>query len=504
MFLSVRIVNDNSVTRGTFSNTSFAILKLSGFKYVAVMQKNLTFNIFLVPFLAVMTVTFSSCQPSKDGSATGEGLDTPLVQNIDATRRFDQSPISAVSNQIQVSASGQLNRNIPHMNDARITYCESVNGEAGKYNGVRDTKKYPLASVSKMFLTAWALDKLGPDYKFENLWYFKKVSEGVYDVYFKANYDPVLNIEKMLYAMAQLRAQGVQRIRQLVIDESTRVYLTVLNDPHVELGEVPVSVDQSVDNLRLIFDSKNWGAQTETAKANLVQFAQQKNRVINVPNAFSVEQVVYVESKQVNANSYSSVIKIKSAVLLKYLKDINVNSNNYLTDALFKTLGGQVEFKKFQQARLGLTENDLNLFTGSGLPIVSMGIRVDNLGSCFSVLKTLKFIKILSQQLSFDMGHVLLTAGTDKGTYEPTIPLEFNRSVVMKTGRLYDVPALNVAGATSLSNGTLYFAYFTHDFDNGDESLYQNKRDQIIQSILNYYPITSGYQSLNLNSIFVD
>jgi D-alanyl-D-alanine carboxypeptidase len=468
------------------------------------MQKITKFNIFLIPFLAFSLTAFTACQPSVDGSSSGEGIENPLVRNADMNRRFDQSIIAPVNNQIQQSTSGQLNRSIPNMNDSRISYCESVNGEVGKYNGVRDTQKYPLASVSKVFLTAWALDKLGPDYKFENLWYFKKVSDGVYDVYFKANYDPALNIEKMLYAMTVLRAQGVLKIRQLVIDETTRVYLSVLNDPHVELTEVPVSLNQSVENLRIIFNSSNWGSQTETAKANLAQFAQAKGRVINVPNTFSVDQVVYSDSKKININNYTSVIKMKSSILLKYLKDINVNSNNYMTDMLFKILGGQTEFKKFQQSRLGLTSNDLQFSTGSGLPVISMGIRTDNLGSCLAVLKTLKFINVLSQQLNFDMGHVLLTAGTDNGTYEPTIPMSLNHNMVLKTGRLYDVPALNVAGTTSLSSGTLYFAYFTHNFDNDDESVYQNKRDQILNSILNFYPTISSYQSLSLNSVFAD
>ncbi len=468
------------------------------------MQKSTKFNIFLIPFLAFSIMAFTGCQPSEDGSSSGEGIETPLVKNVDPNRRFDQSVISPVNNQIQPSASGQLNRKIPNLNDSSITYCESVNGEAGRYNGVRDTKKYPLASVSKVVLTAWALDKLGPDYKFENLWYYKKVSDGVYDVYFKANYDPVLNIEKMLYAMSLLRAQGIQKIRQLTVDETTRVYLDVFKDSHVELNEVPVSMERSIENLRIIFNSENWGLQTATAKANLAQFAQQKGRVITIPSSFSVSQVVYTESKKINVNNYSYVLKMKSSLLLKYLKDTNVNSNNYVSDMLFKVLGGQVEFKKFQQNRLGLTSNDLSFYTGSGLPVITMGIRADNLGTCVAVLKTLKFIKVLSQQLNFDMGHALLTAGTDNGTYTPTMPISFNRSMVMKTGRLYDVPTLNVAGTTSLSNGTLYFAYFTHDFDNGDESLYQNKRDEILNSILNYYPIMSSYQSLNLNTVFVD
>lgn len=459
-------------------------------------------------FVFFMSIYSLSCQSSSHDTPAAadvtEGIETPLKQSADPNRRLDQSFILPVDNQIIKNLSGKLNRSIPHMNDSRITYCESVNGESGQYNGIRDLKKYPLASVSKMFLTAWALDKLGPDYKFENLWYLKKVSEGVYDAYLKANYDPALNIEKMLYSMSVLNSQGVKKIRQLTIDDSTRVYLSVLNDPHVDLSEVPVSINQSIENLQIILNSKNWGAQTEVAKNNLNQYAQQNGRIINLPAAFSVQQVVYNETKNINLNSYSSVIKINSSSLLKYLKNINVNSNNYMTDLLFKILGGQVEFKKFQKSRLGLTADELEIYTGSGLPIISMGARTDNIGSCFSVLKTLKFIQVLSQQLKFDLGHVLLAAGRDRGTYESTIPISFSDSTVLKTGRLFDVPTLNVAGMTSLSQGTLYFAYFTHGFDNDDESVYQNKRDEILKSILNFYPITSSYQSLNLDSIFFD
>ncbi len=481
-----------------------AIFRKLYLRHIQFMQKNKKLRIFLVLFLSSSLMAFTGCQSSSDGAATGEGIENPLSGHPDAQHRFDQSAVAAINIQIQQSTSGQLNRSIPNLGDSRISYCESVNGESGKYNGVRDTKRYPLASVSKLFLTAWALDKLGPDYKFENQWYLKKVSDGLYDVYFKANYDPALNIEKMLYAMALMRAQGVQKIRQLVIDETTRVYLSVLNDPHVELSEVPVSSNQSIENLKLIFNSSNWGGQTDSAKNNLLQFAQQKERTINVPNTFSVEQVLFSESKNIKLNQYTSVIKMKSSLLLKYLKYINVNSNNYMTDTLFKILGGQVEFRKFQQSRLGLTTDELQFNTGSGLPIISIGIRTDNTGTCVSVLKTLKFINGLSKQLNFNIGHVLLTAGADHGTYDPVLPLNLNHNMALKTGRLYDVPALNVAGMTSLKTGTLYFAYFTHDFSNEEESIYQNKRDQILNSILEFYPTTPGYLSMDLNTVFAD
>lgn len=461
-----------------------------------------------------LSLLISSCQPSSDANPA---LPTTPSSRLPVTtttapngqqRRYDQSLVLPVENHIQrPTGINPMLRVIPGVNNASISYCETVNGDAGKYSGIRDLKKYPLASVSKAFLSAWALDTLGPDYRFENLWYLKKVagSDGQYDAYFRANYDPALNIEKMLYAMSLMNAQGVKSIRQLVIDETSRVYLSVLLDPHVELTEVPVSINKSIENLKIILNSANWGAQTATAKNNLSQFSLQKNKSIALPQNFSVGQVSYVESKNINIQNYTSVVKMKSSILLKYLKDINVNSNNYMADMFFNILGGSTAFKKFQQKRLNLSLDEIELYTGSGLPVLNPLIeRKDNLGTCMSVLKTFKFIKGLSQQLNFNLGHVFLTAGLDSGTYDPTTSINFHQSMVVKTGRLYDVPALNVAGATALQGGTLFFAFLVHDFNNSDESLFKSKRDEVLQSIINFYPTTSSYQTLNLDPILMD
>ncbi len=452
------------------------------------------------------TFLFFSCQPSTETLKPHEGSNdktSPTEESSEVQKRYDGTPIYSVDTQI-LKSSKAMNRSIPGIDDSRVTYCESVDGDAEKYNGVRDSQKYPLASLSKMFLSAYAIDKLGPYYTFENIWYLKQVGSetGEYDAYFRANYDPVLNIEKMLYAMAELNKHGVKKIRRLIIDETTRVYLSVLLDPHVDLTEVPVGINKSIENLNIILNSQRWGQQTVKARSQLIAYAHKTQRNLIIPQSFSVQHVSYIQAQKINLKDYTQTVKIKSAPLLKYLKEINVRSNNYMADMLFNTLGGVSEFKRFQQSRLKISSQDLQLYTGSGLAITGMGVRTDSLGSCTAVLSTLKFLNTLSQQLKFNLGHVLLTAGSDQGTYEATQAMAFNQSVVLKTGRLFDVPALNVAGVAQLKSGTLFFSYMAHGFANSQESIYKSKRDNILLSLLNHYPVVPFYQTVDTDGIY--
>jgi serine-type D-Ala-D-Ala carboxypeptidase/endopeptidase (penicillin-binding protein 4) len=453
---------------------------------------------------------FLGCQPAADSA-----VNTPAAEIKDNTiqidERYDHSPIVEINNTIIVDKG--LQRKLPKVNEAQITYCESVNGEAGQYSGVLDLKKYPLASLSKVILTAWALQVLGPEYRFETTWSLKKVSDGdsqsdgVYDAYLKSNYDPIMNIEKMFYMLNVLKSKGVKRIRNLVIDETTRVFLSVLNNPHFSNYDAPVSVNKSVENLQIILNSKNWGPQSMEARNNLNQYAFQKNMVLTIPDFFSVDKVEYLESSKIDQSKYDQQVKVKSATLSKYLKEINVNSNNYMSDTLFNILGGTVKFKQFQTKILKINENDLSMLTGSGLPVTQISLRSDNKGTCISVLKTLKFLKLLAVQLNLNLGHVLLNPQQDDGTFTSESQFSFNNSVVLKTGRLLEVTALNLAGMAQLKSDlsgdrTLYFSYLAHDFNNENESEIKNIRDSFVQSFMNYFPLKSSFASSQLDRIF--
>ena len=425
------------------------------------------------------------CQPSGETVPATDSL-TPSSGSVQTT----------INNQIVISTSSA--RSIPYATDQRMSYCESRNGIAGTYSGIQDRSLYPLASLSKLFVSAWALRQLGPDFKFKTILRYKKVGDGVVDAALSTGYDPVVNIEKIFYLLALLKQQNITGIRNLYIDSSTRVYLSVLNNPHTELVDVPVTLDQSAQNLQRILNSENWSVQSAQAQQNL------KN-LVSLPTSFFVKQVLPLSEVEFKNLGFSSSLEVSSSLLAKYLKNINTQSNNYITDALFDFLGGEKKFLDFQLRELGLKKTDLIFRTGSGLPMINSLGRFDNKASCYAVLKVLKYLDGVMKVNQLNAGHIMMTAGVDQGTYESLLqpPLIFNKNIVFKTGRLYDVPALNLAGLVSLpQKQTLYFAILFHDFDNLDELSIKNQRDQLLASLLKTYKTESNFLTMTQDTLY--
>lgn len=442
-------------------------------------------TLFFIPILIAFIFT-SACAPEASSDATTKSDSADLVK-----RPTGQAAILA--------------RSLDFKNDDRISYCEVLGSDTATYSGFRDQSLLPLASLSKLITTAWALKKLGPDYKFKSVWYLKPVvgSSGTFDAYLKTNYDPIFNIEKVLYSLSLLNQSGVTNIRNLVIDETTRVYLSVLMQPHLELEQVPVSTTDSIQNLTLILNSKNWANQTQTARANLQSWAVENNRTLQIPNQFSVQQVQFRKQNEIDQGQYSKQIEVTSSSLLKYLKNLNVFSSNYMTDALFSYLGGVSEFAQFQSSVLKLTDHQLQFFSGSGLADSSSGVRKDNLGSCLAMINVLKYIDKLAAQNQLSLGQFLYNPTKDVGgTYESSLAV--SNDVVLKTGRLYDNPALNLAGVISTEKGSVYFTFLGHQFSENEASDLEAARDHLLNSALKYYPLKPSFGSLKDFQIFIN
>ena len=434
--------------------------------------------------ISVAFIVLAGCKPASDSSSLPEMVYTPKKEDL-----------------IKAQPAQPPARTLLYKNDNTVSYCESSLDGTQNYSGYRDNRLYPSASVSKVFLSAFALSRLGTDYKFVHEWKMRKNANGTFDAYLNSNFDPVFNIEKALYAMAQLKRYGITNIRNLYISNKTRVYLSVLNNPHIELDSVPVSMDQSIDNLKLIFNSKNWGGQTQQARENVTDYFAIQGKAIDLPSSFSVQNVILDSNGQAAASfANATALNIQSSSLFRYLKEINLNSNNYMSDALFALLGGETAFRQFQKEKMGLGLDSLIMKTGSGLPVNINGERVDNKATCFSILKVMHFIKLIADQAQLDLGYILLTAGLDKGTYETDLVI--NKSVVLKTGRLYDVPTLNLAGTVSTQKGLMVFAFLGHDFSNEDEASMLDKRDNLLKDLLNFYKEKPLFKTLPQNDIF--
>lgn len=396
-----------------------------------------------------------------------------------------------------------FNRELLYKNDPRVSYCEILDNQKNSYSGMRDLSLQPLASLSKVITTAWALEKLGADFRFQSEIYLQPINEvGLYDVYLRTNLDPVINIEKLLYFISQMNARGVRQIRNLIIDENTRIFLGVLSNPHIELENTPISPAESIENLQLIFNSKNWAEKTKVAKANLLAWAAKTGRSVSLPEQFAVTNVLYRKAKEVKLQDYSDKVVVLSAPLFKYIKNINVNSNNYLADALFSYLGGVGSFKEFQKNQLALAENDLQVFTGSGLSDSSKGFRRDNLGTCFSVIKVLGFFKNKASQAQLNLGALLLNPSLDEdGTFDADS--SYQNAVVLKTGRLFEVAALNLAGFVSTPQGVLSFVFLGHDFTEEEAADIENYRLRMLQNIYSQFSVRSDFSTVEYAPIFL-
>ncbi len=442
-------------------------------------------NKILIPFL-LSTAFLFGCNPDNSSGLHEPQFENPLVQ------RPSSEPTSIFA------------RDLQFQNDDRISYCEVLATEKNSYSGYRDQKKYPLASLSKVITTAWLLKKLGPDHTFTSTWFYKPVSgqPGVFDAYLQTNYDPVFNIEKILYSLSILHNSGVNRIRNLIVDETTRIYLSALSQPHVELEQVPISSLDSIQNLKLILNSENWSSQTVAAKQHLRSWAEAHNKSLNLPQQFSVEHIELQLAHNIDRNAYAEKVEIKSSSLLKYIKNLNVHSNNYISDFLFWYLGGAAEFQKFQNDNLQLSEQELQFFTGSGLADNSASVRKDNLGSCTAVLKVLNFLDQFANKNQLNLGHFLYNPTQDlDGTFEAN--LNFSNQIVIKTGRLFENPALNLAGIVSTEKGSLYFAFLGHNFFAEDSTEIEFARDQLVRSALKYYPTKNSFLTLDDFEIFL-
>lgn len=427
-------------------------------------------------FLFLMIGVASGCAPSSDSSAS------PIDSNL---------PVRP-SNAAKILA-----RDILHQDDSRISYCEILEENNSTYSGLRDMQLEPLASLSKMITSAWAFEQLGPDFRFESEIYLNPVDEklGLYDAYLSTHYDPVVNIEKLLYFISELGQLGVRQLRHLVIDETTRVYLSVLANPHIELDQIPISTSESVKNLELIFNSKNWGRKTEKAREKLLQWAQESHKKIAVPHVFSVTNIASRLSKDIQKENYKIRKVIPSAPLFKYLKNTNVYSNNYLADALFAYLGGFRSFKTFQKNKLNISDKDLRIYTGSGLQDESSGVRVDNLGTCFSMIKILSFFRQKANAAGLNLGQVMLNPTRDlEGTFDSQ-PI-YKDAVVVKTGRLYEVPAMNLAGFAATDKGLISFVFLGHDFGSSDAEQIESYRAEMLGHIFSNFTTQPAFTTL--------
>lgn len=374
---------------------------------------------------------------------------------------------------------------------AEDSFCtQKVGASAVAATSYQSDKLVPLASVSKLLTSFWALSTLGPFYRFETHFFVNVIDAKTIDLHIAGSRDPYNTYEKLFYIVSELNRTGITQIRHLTFDENFTVYLghrdPNSNNPsslnawteNQELVNGLLNPEKTRLNLYLVFDSKKWTASAKRRYEYTLDLAKAAGIAMTATPKIAVGDVALVNAEDFRPEQKVKRMVLRSAPLYRYLKDMNNFSNNYVADQIFLRLGGRTKAAEFYSKKLKLTSKDLQMHTGSGLPLREPS-RVDNLGTCAAVLRTVNAMtNLLSatampddefeilKRKNLSILDVMLVVGVDEfekiNGFEANTTYQGNElqdgAVVAKTGLINS--AINVAGAVFTNEGVILYGVF--------------------------------------------
>jgi D-alanyl-D-alanine carboxypeptidase len=355
------------------------------------------------------------------------------------------------------------------------TSCYLEKKDGATVQGQHLGELFEVASVAKVFTSYWAINQLGPNYRFETRFHVTPVSEHLVDVHIEGAGDPFYAHQQFYAIIAELNKIKIQKIRNLTFDENFYFMHDARTDSAVEefwddarLGEVNTRYFLQM-TLNQVRRANNATAQAKWKKVfypanlhalrtkvkSLVDFDLPINIFMSVASVKQVKQADYVRSD--STKTYAS----NSLPLHKILKEINRSSNNRAAEIIFKTLGGAPRFQDFMEAELALDQDDVAFVNGSGFPDMNQVPKVYDKATCEAVIAVIVALDNEMEKSKMGLENVMAVSAPDIGEAS-TISGRygngpFQRSVIAKTGSVDPVVAL--AGALETQEGEIYFNF---------------------------------------------
>ncbi|MDO9183514.1 MAG: D-alanyl-D-alanine carboxypeptidase [Bacteriovorax sp.] len=348
-------------------------------------------------------------------------------------------------------------------------YCYT--DKDGKATGQNLGMKIRLASVSKLLTSLWAIDKLGVDYKYNTKLYISNNN-----LHIEGSYDPFLGNEKMFFLLSQLNELGFTKFDTITFDKN------VIINPDVQYASDEYPTINSITMskfLKKYFNTQAWSKDSKDEYSNFYSMAKvgKFRKEVN----FEVQNVKMVEANPLANNADVKVLTLSSPSLYKYLKQMNIKSNNYVAETVFRQNGGTQEFSKFLTETFKLSADQVSFYSGSGLPVMINGIRNDNFATCSITLNLISELKKSIEKQGKTIEDVVAVPGSDGGTFRNRIiSADFKNSFVAKTGTLMHTSTL--AGAMNTQNGFSFFGIFNQSTDISGSKIVQNL---MVKSIMN-------------------
>ena len=356
---------------------------------------------------------------------------------------------------------------------------------------VNYTRSMIPASNTKLFTTAVALTLMGSDFVLSTkiLTDTNSISNNIIsgNLYIKGYGNSVFTSEDMDSLVEQITLRGIKKIIGNVIGDDTffdNVYTRDdwIRDEEANVKLPPISA-LVVDRNTMIVRRKRWGrwrnyrVNVENPPLHSAELLKKK----------LIEAGVEVTGKaMIGKTPVNAEVLVESPVILKHLIQlINKNSDNFLAECLFKTIGAAASGE--QGNSFYSTQAILNFIEDNG--IYSEGTAVvDGSGISRYDQITSGAIVGLLEKMYFDLNNFpyfynsLSIAGVD-GTLENRMN-KFGSNIDFrgKTGTLRGISSL--AGYLTTKNGDEIIVSMIFEFTRGGSNRYRNAQDKIIE-ILN-------------------
>jgi D-alanyl-D-alanine carboxypeptidase len=379
-----------------------------------------------------------------------------------------------------------------HAKSTLNSMCYVQNKSGAKVQGDRTQELYEIASVSKVVTSYWAIRELGPRYRFSTQIHITPVSKDVFDVHIQGAKDPFWGRQLTHLAFEELNRIGVREIRKLSFDENFSIRWRVLSDFEETVDPSPNEIrDSLITHISKL--STEYPATWKEATGAGIPLA---TRVI-----LTAQEVSFVPSIDFKPSVETHTYVLKSSPLYRYLKEMNMVSNNHVADKIYDYLGGTTTFKNFFFKDMGFDGSDLQFINGSGNSVVIRDdgnghqVKEYNKASCDTLVKILiRFRQVLTKSYNLDLKDVMAVAKTDDSTLMPryaSIP----NSMIAKTGTVD--PAVTLAGVISTEHGDVYFGVLYGTDGSAD---WNTARDRIRDRVFNLIKENGGRKTFAYSS----
>jgi D-alanyl-D-alanine carboxypeptidase/D-alanyl-D-alanine-endopeptidase (penicillin-binding protein 4) len=411
------------------------------------------------------------------------------VEGSAATAPLSEKPTAPSSNPTVNTPAGELPDGTIPLNPLVAAFAESLavrgydyenqgfivatmNGEVLAENNA-DGKFNP-ASVIKVATSLTAISKLGPDFRFRT------------SLYTDGTFDPATaTLDGSLYVIGSGDPAFLHENALLIIDKLNRTGIRTITGNLYVLGQFyfnfSASREASAKAFREAITAQKWTPALKIAYPRFLGMRAAEEK-INLPAGYmpdappSIKIVgATISDPAVDTAPLHQLAVHTSLPLVRVLKALNDFSNNWMAHVIGNLVGGSDAVERFLENEVGLSGEEINIATTSGLGANYISPR----GTVQILRKLIRYLNNKGLQIE----ELLPVAGIDAGTLQRRFTDAFRGSVVAKTGTLSGVSALAGVAYTRSKGPLLFVIYNRGRSANG----FRAAQDETIKKIITFY-----------------